>query len=211
MAPRIAVLSLACALALAACGDSDDGGGEGGSSRGAEAAIERTIVAFAKTDDPADCRELATRRLHEQIGKSGYETALTVCEEAAIDPLVEDAEKVTVSEIEVDGDSATAVASFVGSAFDGQTAKFALVEREGRWKHHELLGFVDFDAEKMATEWGREMLLPAKSPLEVEAATCLMDSLRKMDPEALEALMLDDDPTPLIEMGQACASRSDAL
>ncbi|HWT90894.1 MAG TPA: hypothetical protein VN179_07240 [Solirubrobacterales bacterium] len=211
MAPRIAVLLLACALALAACGDSGDGGGEGGGDRDAEAAIERTIVAFAKTDDPADCRELATRRLHEQIGKSGYETALAVCEEAAVDPLVEDAEKVTVSEIEVDGDSATAVASFVGSGFDGQTVRFALVERDGRWMHHELLGFVDFDAEKMATEWGREMLLPAKSPLEVEAATCVMDSLRKMDPKALEALMLDDDPTPLIEMGQACASRSNAL
>lgn len=200
-----AVLLLICAFALAACGGAEEKDGE------AEAAIEGAIVKLAKSDDPADCRKLVTRGFLEQTGKVGYELALLICEEAAVDPLVEDAEKVTVSGIEVEGDSATAVAAFVGSGFDGQTVEFGLVERDGQWKHDELLGFVKFNPEKMVTELGREMLLSAESPAEVEAATCVLGRLQKMGAEDLESLLVDEDPDPLRRLGQSCASRSSAL
>lgn len=205
MRARSLAYLLVCGFAFAACGSSS------GDDSDAEAAIEKTIVTLAKTDDPADCRRLATARFHEVTGKSNYETALSICEEAAIDPLVEDAEKVTVSEIEVEGDSATAVAAYVGSGLDGQVVRLGMVERDGRWKQDELLGFVRFDAEKMVTELGREILLMAKTPREAESASCVVRRLGEISEGDLEELLLDDDPTPLLELGQSCASRSSSL
>jgi hypothetical protein len=207
MTMRAVALMLACGFVLASCGNS----GEGGGDRGDEAAIEKTIAALAKTDNPNDCRKLATPRFHEQTGKSSYEAVLTICEEATIDPLVEDAKKVTVSGVEVEGDSATAVASYVGSALDGQTVRLALVERDGQWKHDELLGFVDLDVEKLATEMGRELMLMAATPSEAESATCVMNRLRKLSAETLEAMYVGNDPDPLLELARSCASRSNAL
>ena len=205
MTTRAVALALACGFVLASCGSGGDG------ADGDEVAIEKTIATLAKTDDPADCRRLATPRFHEQLGKSSYEAVLTLCEEAAVDPLAEDAEKVTVSAIEAEGDSATAVASYVGSSLDGQTVRLALVERDGQWKHDELLGFVDLDVEKLATEMGRELMLMATSTQEVESATCVMNRLLKLSAANLEELYVGSDPDPLLELARSCASRSNSL
>ena len=136
---------------------------------------------------------------------------MSVCEEAAADPLVEDAKEVNVSKIEVEGDRATAVASYVGSGYDGQTIRVALVERDGRWKHDELLGFVDFDAEKMVTALGREMLLQAKFSEEAELMSCVVSGLRRMDDGDLEGILLGETPELLLQIVQGCAGRSSAL
>lgn len=206
MATRAIVLLILCGLALAACGD-----GDGSEERDAEAAIQEAILAFVKSDDPADCRRFTTPRLLAKISKTSYEVALASCEALTVNPLVEDAERVTVTEIEIDGDTATATASFVGSMVDGQTARFGLVEREGRWMNDEIFGFVDLDAEKLATEWGRLLLLLSASPQETETVTCVMNRLLELSGEKLEAMYLGSDPDPYIELVQACASRSSAL
>jgi uncharacterized protein (DUF2249 family) len=55
------------------------------------------------------------------------------------------------------------------------------------------------------------MLLTAKSPQEREVAACVIGRLRQMDPGELESLLIDEDPQPLLELGQSCAGSSNAL
>lgn len=203
---RALALLLACGFVLAACG-----GGDGSGDRDAEAEIRKVIMDLATSDDPAECRELVTPRLLEQMQKTSYEVALETCEALTVHPLLEDPEKVTISRIDVEGDSAVAVITSVGSILDGQTVRYGFVERDGRWKQDEFIGFVDLDEEKLATEWGRLQMLLATTPQETEAAICVMNRLLKMDGADLEEMYLGEDPDPIIELAQACASRSSAL
>lgn len=198
-------LLLACACAFAACG------GDGGSNDDAEAGIKKAITVFVSSDNSADCWRFTTPSLLEKLSKTNYEVAVASCEALAINPLVEDAKKVTVTEIEVDGDAATATASFVGSVVGGQTARFGLVERDGRWMNDEIFGFVDLDAEKLATEWGRLLLLLSVTPEEIDGATCVMNRLLALSGENLEAMYLGGDPGPYVELVQSCANRSSAI
>lgn len=204
--PRLtSVPLLVCAFVFVACGGSD------GDSDRDEAAIKEAIVAFADSDDPADCSEFTTPRLLSKLSKANYEVALASCEALAVNPLVEDAKEVTVSDLEVGGETATATVSFVGSILDGQTVRLGLVEREGRWMNDEIFGFVDLDAEKLATEWGRLLLLLSPSPREAEAATCVLDRLLELNEANLEAMYLGGDPDPYVELVQSCAGSSSAL
>ena len=208
MATRAISLLLVCGFALAACG-----GGEGDGDRDAEAGVEKAVVAFVGSDDPADCWKFTTRRLLEKISKANYEMALATCEALAVNPLLDDMKKVTVTEIEteIDGDTATATASFDGGFVDGQTLRLGLVEREGRWMNDEIFGFVDLDAEKFATEWGRLLLLLSASPQETESMTCVMNRLLELSEENLEAMYLGADPDSYLQLVQSCASRTNAL
>lgn len=202
MALRLAGLLLACALAFAACGE---GGGR------EEAVIEEMIVTTAMSDDPAGCTEFLTLHYLEQTTKLDGEAAVESCEEEAMDPGVENPSEVVVSQVEVDGDSATATVSLTGSSFDGQTVRWELVERDGRWKIHELLGFVDLDAEKLVTEMGRELLRKASSPQEAESMSCIVGLLGEMSAPALERLMLDDSLEPMLALGERCIGGSSSL
>jgi hypothetical protein len=138
---------------------------------------------------------------------------LANCEALTVNPLLDYMKEVTLTEIEteVDGDTATATASFVGGFVDEQTLRLGLVEREGRWMNDEIIGFVDLDAEKFATEWGRLLLLLSASPQETETMTCVMNRLLELSAKNLEALYLGDDPDSYTQLIQSCASRSDAL
>ena len=205
MKTRIIVLLLGCAFAFASCG-----GSSGGNERD-EAAIEEAIVAFADSDDPDDCAEFTTPRLLKKLSKANYEAALASCEALAVNPLLEDAKEVTVTDVEIDGDTATATASFVGSIFDGQTVRFGLLKREDRWMNDEIFGFVDLDAKKLATEWGRVLLLLSASPRETETATCVMNRLLKLSQANLESMYLEGDPDRYVELVQSCAGRSSSL
>jgi hypothetical protein len=208
MATRAISLLLVCGFVLAACG-----GGEGDGDRDDDAAIEKAIVAFVGSDDPADCWKFTTRRLLEKLSKTNYEMALASCEALAVNPLLDYMKKATVTEIEieVDGGTATAIASFVGGFVDGQTLRLGLVEREGRWMNDEIFGFVDLDEEKLATEWGRLLLLLSASPQEAESMTCVMNRLLELSEEDLEAMYLGSDPDSYLQLIQSCTSRSNAL
>ena len=50
-----------------------------------------------------------------------------------------------MTNIDVDGDTATAKAAFTGSIFDGQSLDLALVKEGDQWKLDEFKGFSNFD------------------------------------------------------------------
>lgn len=204
MARGLVAALLVCAFAFAGCGDQGDDGGDA-------IEVEEMIVSTAKSDDPAGCARLLTLHYLEQTTKLEGEAAVAACEESAVDPHNELPSKVTVSRVDVDGDSATATVAFVGSIFDRQTVRLALVRRDGQWKFHELLAFIDLDTERLVTEMGRELLHKAESPREAEATGCVVRLLGEMSAPALESLMLDHSLDRILALGERCAGRSSAL
>jgi hypothetical protein len=202
VAPRAIAGALAiCSLALVSCG----GSGEEVS------AIEETIVASAKSDDPANCGRLHTQAFLEQSAKLEGRAAVETCEETTVDGFSEDPERVVVFDVDVDGSAATASTRFVGSAYDGQTVRFRLVRRDGDWKLDELLGFVHLDAEKLILGVAREGMYRATSRQEAQFIACVTGLLEEMDDGELEAFFVDYGPDEIRSLAERCISRSQAL
>jgi hypothetical protein len=173
---------LAVVLALASCGEDSD-----------REALERMILASVVETGPESCLKFSTLHFLESTTEREDEAAVTACEEAALDPLVEQPTKVDVSRIDVEGDSATALIAITGSVFDGQKLRYAFVEREDRWKFNEILGFVDLDAERLILRAGRDGMLRAESREEAENVACWIGRMERMSDQALEELLLGDD------------------
>lgn len=202
MAPRpiAAALALCSSLALVSCGGSEE-----------VSAIEATIVASAKTESPADCTRLHTQAYLEQAFKLEDGAAVEVCEESAGDSIPDDPGTVTVFDVDVDGDAATAGARFVGGGNDGQTMRYGLVRRGGAWKLDRLLRFIRLDAEKLVLEFRRAGMYEATSREDVEFVDCVTDLLEQMDDEELEAFFVDYGPDETRAMAESCISGSQAL
>lgn len=172
--------ALVAALLLTACGDSSD-----------RVALEAMINAAVIETGPESCLKFST--LHFLESTSGLEgkAAIRDCEEGALDLTAELPKKVDIPSVDIQGDSATALVAFHGSVFDGQKIRYALVEREDRWKFNEILGFVDLDAERLILRAGREGMLRAESRAEAENVACWIGRMERMSDEALEALLLE--------------------
>jgi len=110
-------LLVPAALMLAACG------GSGNSSSPEEERITEAIEQSATTSDPGNCTEVQTLAFNEQSGATEGKGATEVCEEEAERDQAEQAESVSVSNISVEGESATAEVEFEGGALNSQTVK----------------------------------------------------------------------------------------
>lgn len=197
---RLVLFGLAAALVLPACG-----GGDGGDA-GDEEEIRAVIEASAMSTYPADCTRYLTLNMLEQNTKLRGRAAIQECEATAIETPVPDA--VWSSDIEVDGERATARVDFEGGASDGQAYDIALREIDGQWKLHEILSFAVFDREQMILETGRQGLERARSAEDVDFATCIIGELEKLSDADLEALVLDPSQEPLLELVRPCMPRS---
>lgn len=185
-------------------------GGCGGGAGGDAQAITATITQSTTNSYPANCLRLHTRALLEQSTKLRGRAAVLACEEEAVAgaPV---ADRVTVTEIEVDGTEASADVAFEGTAYDGQTLTLALVDDGERWKIARILGFVDLDAGKLAFEIGRAVFEGARTPAETQEARCFLGELERLNPEKLEALIVDPSPNPLLDLLRPCTPRSETV
>jgi hypothetical protein len=170
------------ALALVACGSSDSSDDEDQIS----AAIEKA----ATSGDPAACTEVQTQRFDAQTsGGSTGEAAVKQCQQDAADTA---ADKVDVTDIEVDGDTATANAAATGSVFDGQTLDLALVKEGDQWKLDEFKGFKDFDREALNASFKEEISSdPSASP---QAVDCITQQVEATSDEEIQAVFVGNDP-----------------
>jgi hypothetical protein len=133
-----AAVALFAVLALAACGSSSDNG-----SSADQAQIKQALTAAATSGDPAACTKYQTLKFTEQTsGPAKGQAAIRACEKDAKSTA---AKSLDITDVSVNGDSATAVAKATGSIFDGQTLKVALVKENGQWKLDEFQGFENFD------------------------------------------------------------------
>src|SRR5688500_8759981 len=137
--------ALTSVLVLAACG-SDDSSDDSSED---EDQITEAIEFSATSGDPAACTEAQTANFTQQTsggpGQSAEEAVASCKKQAADTP----ADEVEVSNIEIDGDSATADAAVTGNLFDGQTLDLALVKEGDAWKLDRFAGFAEFDREAL--------------------------------------------------------------
>jgi hypothetical protein len=164
-------------LSLAACG-----GGE-------ETEIAQAVERVATSGDPAVCTELQTQRFTEQVVGEGLtgENAVKACEANAEMGVASEA---SVSDNEIDGDSATANAAMTGSTFDGQTLKLTLVRENEAWKLDEFVGFEAFDREAIIAAFSTEVeeFAPPK------AAECIKGSFGDLNDEQLQDYFVNPVP-----------------
>jgi hypothetical protein len=197
---RFKLLSLLTAglvlpLALAACGGDGDGGGGGAD----EAEITAAIEFAATSGDPAACTEAQTQSFNEQTTGETGEAAVEACERDAADT---PADSIEVSSIAVDGDSATAQGTIVGSAFDGQTIELALVREGEAWKLDELIGFAEFDREALIAGFTEEI---ASDPGTPEAAKdCVVKAFSDLSDQELQDGLLDPDESFFAQLFGPC-------
>lgn len=194
IAPLCAALALS--LAVAACGD-DNGGSD-------EDQITTAIEQSATGTDPSICTEYQTQAFTEQTEFASGEEAVTACEES----VDENADSVEVSNIQVDGDTATAEVAVTGGTLDSQTIEVALVKEDDAWKLDQFTGFVDFNpAPVIAAIVDRIRSGQGGAPPGI--ADCVVQQLQQVSADDLEQLYLSGDPqgftslfTPCLFQGQ---------
>ncbi|MGE5408738.1 MAG: hypothetical protein ACM3NV_09000 [Syntrophothermus sp.] len=195
--PLLAALALALLVGLAACG----GGGESGGGED-EAQIETAIVKSVTLNDASKCTEFMTQNFLEQVERREGKAALEECEDEAGNT-ENNPEKVTVSDIEIEGASATAHAAFVGSPLGGQTVVIALVKEGGQWKLDKLEGFVNLDVEAIARAFKEQ--LEEGGQLTQEQSACIIEALRGTPSAELEEWLLEGSSEGFVKLAEGCA------
>jgi hypothetical protein len=190
-------LALACflafsALALVACGSSGSGD---------ESQIEEAIETSATSTDPADCTKLQTQQFTEQTTQEKGKAAVTKCEEEA--EAEEGAESASVSNVEVNGATATAEAALTGGGLGGQTVEVALVKDGEQWKLDEVVKFSNFDRAKLV-EFFKEEFSKASSELPPKLAGCFIELFQEGSQAEIEELLLSSSSEGFEEVAEAC-------
>jgi len=106
--------------------------------------------------------------------------------------------------VEIDGDEATADATFEGSSFDGQTLALALIDDGGTWKLDRIVAFRGFDKGAFLRAFEKTLLAPP-DPATEEQAACIVRLLRRSDDDKLQDVLLGGDPKPLETLFGLCA------
>jgi hypothetical protein len=183
----LALVVLAIPLTIAACGDEDDDGGGGGADQDEiTAAIEATTAGT----DPGKCTTVLTQRFLEQVTFETGPTAVDLCREGTAPATP--ADSVDVSNIEVDGDTATAeVAVTGGGRLDGQTIVVSLVKEGDQWKVDHLDEFIEFDQRAFADAVVEEA---SEAGAPRQAVDCIRDAIEAAGPERSQAIYVSDEP-----------------
>lgn len=193
------ILVLVAALSLAACGGDDDDGGSGD-----EAAVTDTIETSINSTDPADCTKLATQRFLEQTEFETGDAAVASCEENAADTS-DDPDSVEVSDVSVDGETATADVTFSGSAFDGSTLSVDLTKEADQWKLDAITDIPTFNRAAFDQEFARQ-LGSGEDAVPAEIADCISQSLGQTDDEQVKTAILSGNQEELLALFGSCIS-----
>jgi hypothetical protein len=188
--------TVAAAFALAACG-----GGDGGSSGSDESQITTVLRTYATSSDPTDCTRLETQAFLEQIHFTRGPVALKACVVDAPDTS-DDPDSVDVTNVQVDGDKATADVAFHGGGFDGSTLALALVKDGDQWKvdkvddipHFDLPGFERAFAQRQRRD----------QHISAQAASCLTTQLNQAGPDDVKHALISGDASQLLGLIGPC-------
>lgn len=191
------LICLALPLTVAACGgdDDDDGGSD-------EDAIAEVIETSATSTDPADCARYQTDNFLEQLEfPNEGQTALESCEEDAPDPAGAP-DSVEAGDISVDGDTATATATFTGGSFDGSTFDLALVKEDDQWKLDELVDIPTFNFDAFLASLNEE--LAADPDVPPESAACVTDTITAAGDEEIKRIIVEGDDAAFFALLEGC-------
>lgn len=192
--PLLACALILSALALAACGSS------GGSDETSE--VEAVIKTSATSTDPADCAKTETQQFMEQVSQESGKAAVKQCEKEAEEE--EGSESVVVSNVEIDGSSATAEAALTGGGLDGQSVEVELVNEDGQWKMNEVVKFAKLDKSKLVESFKKEFSKPS-SELSPKFADCFIEAFEKGSQADIEELLIGGSSKALEEVAKGCS------
>jgi hypothetical protein len=184
------VYLVASALALAACGSSEN----------EEEKIVNAIETAATSTDPTDCEATETIKFMEQNSDKEGKEALANCEEEASDP-TNNPESVDVEEVEIEGEEATATVAFAGGSFDGQTLIIDVVKEDGDWKLNEVESFKTLDRQTLVGELERGF--EEEKDIEPELAECVIEGVEESSDAELEELVLGG-PEGFVQIAEEC-------
>lgn len=189
----LACLLVFSALVVVACGSSGNSD---------ESQIEEVIETSATTTNPADCSKLNTQQFMEQTAQESGKAALKKCEAEA--EAEEGAESVSVSNVEVDGSSATAEAALSGGVLDGQTLEVELVKNGDQWQLNEVVKFTKFDRAKLV-EFVEEEFTPSANGPSPKLAACFVEAFQEGTQAEIEELLFSDSAEGFEELAEACS------
>jgi predicted flavoprotein YhiN len=198
----LAAVALAlAAAALAACGGSSS---SSSASSADQKQITDAIVTSGSTDNPANCTELETQRFVEQNEGETGQAALDACRKGK-----NHADSIVVTNVNVDGGSATADAAITGSAFGGQKVQISLVKDGGQWKLDHLDKFIDFDRGAFDSALKQSLSTSTNSTTAAQT-TCITETLAKLSDEKIESIVLSGDENELVSIITPCFTGSNA-
>jgi len=186
--------ALLAALALAACG----GGSDNGSSAD-EDQITQAITAAATSGDPSACTKYQTIHFTQQTSGGTGQAAIRSCEKGAQDTA---ADSIDVTDVEVDGDHATALGKATGSTFDGQTLKVALVKENGQWRLDDFQGFQDFDKDAMIAAFEKQL---STENVPQQGIDCLKQQFQAASDQQIESTFVGNNPQAENQLFGPCA------
>jgi hypothetical protein len=204
------VLLIVAAFPLAGCGggdDTDTGAAEtaavdtSATRASDEDQITEVITTAGTTTSKEVCTQLETQRFVDQnSGKSGA-ASLQDC--ATLEPGESDADSVDVTNIEVDGDTATADAAFTGSIVDGQTLSLSLVKEGDQWKLDHFDAFVDFDPQALADSFTRQLGGP-NGDLTPTQLNCVRQVITTAPPKTIEDAIISGQQSQIQALFADC-------
>jgi hypothetical protein len=193
--------ALIAALALSACG----GGSSSSGGSGDESAIEEAIETAATSTDPSKCTEVQTQKFNEnETGISGKES-LKVCEEEAKEDS-SPAESVNVSNVNVDGETATAQVEIGGGTLNEQGIELELAKEEGNWKLNHFISFVNYDSKAFGE--AIEEKLGEEEGVTPSLAKCIGEGISGMSQSDVEAFTFEKNTELIKEMVEGCEEKS---
>jgi hypothetical protein len=187
------VVLIFSALAFAACG----------SSESEEDKIVSAIETSATSPDPANCEKLSTQAFMEQSTSSAGKEAVEKCEEDAGKP-ENNAESAAVSNVEVEGEEATAEVALTGGSFDGQSVVVALVKEDDQWKLNEITEFAKLDKGKLVEQLEVQFEKPS-SEVSEEVATCVEKGIEESSQPEVEEYFLSGSSEALVALAESCS------
>jgi hypothetical protein len=190
--PAVLLVAVA-ALGVGACGGSSE------SSSDDEAQITDAINAAAVSGDPSSCTEAETQAFVEQVNYEQGQAAIQACRQSAGEG---NADSVEVSDIQVDGDGATADVAVTGSTFDGQTIAVSLVKEDGKWKLDSFDDFVSFNPQKFAASFIDQV--KRGSQLTPQQVSCLENKIGSASPGTIKQAILSGDSSQVQQLFAGC-------
>ena len=188
---------IAAAFALTACGGGSSSSGGGGD----EAAIEEAVEKAATSTDPSKCTELQTEAFNQQDQNASPKEATKVCEESAKGSEIA-AESASVSNVKVDGETATAEAEIKGSSLNEQSVEIELAKEGGNWKLNKFLGFAKYDGKGLAAAFEEEV--GRQEGITPGLAKCLAEGIAKMSKPEAEALAFEGSTEGIEALVKGC-------
>lgn len=186
----VLILLAFSAVFLAACGESQEG------------RVEEAIREEVRAEAPAICPAMETATMQKQVHEH-LTGALENCEAGNTGKSL--VKSIKISNVTVDGESATADVAIEGGNLAGQTVMMALNKHSGQWEIHRVPAFKHYDRQALLHAFMEGVDQVAKTPAEKRFAACVADEMRNESQRQIKRLMLNPAPSPFDFRVELCA------